>query len=130
MSPTQPPTIRELDRGECEAILARNHVGRLAYVEQGRVTIEPLGSHFFRVTLRYGFSEEPDVPAAMALARARGLPIVCTGSCTFWQSSYSSSTNFDFSFVCARLYSCQSCRYVFRFCSGTSGNIPPLSSQT
>ena len=42
MSPTQPPTIRELDRGECEAILARNHVGRLAYVEQGRVTIEPL----------------------------------------------------------------------------------------
>jgi KUP system potassium uptake protein len=40
-----------------------------------RVTIEPLGSNFFRVTLRYGFSEEPDVPAAMALARARGLPI-------------------------------------------------------
>jgi KUP system potassium uptake protein len=40
-----------------------------------RVTIEPLGSNFFRVTLRYGFSEEPDVPAAMALARGRGLPI-------------------------------------------------------
>ena len=42
MSPTQPPTIRELNRGECEAILARNHVGRLAYVEDGRVTIVPL----------------------------------------------------------------------------------------
>jgi KUP system potassium uptake protein len=43
--------------------------------DERRVTIEPLGSNFFRVTLRYGFSEEPDVPAAMALARARGLPI-------------------------------------------------------
>jgi KUP system potassium uptake protein len=40
-----------------------------------RVEIEPLGSGFFRVTLRYGFVEEPDVPAAMALARGLGLPI-------------------------------------------------------
>ena len=40
-----------------------------------RVEIEPLGSGFFRVTLRYGFVEEPDVPAAIALARGRGLPI-------------------------------------------------------
>jgi KUP system potassium uptake protein len=43
--------------------------------DERRVTIEPLGSNFFRVTLRYGFSEEPDVPAALALARGRGLPI-------------------------------------------------------
>jgi KUP system potassium uptake protein len=35
----------------------------------------PLGSGFYRVTLRYGFVEEPDVPAAIALARGRGLPI-------------------------------------------------------
>ena len=40
-----------------------------------RVDIEPLGLGFFRVTLRYGFVEEPDVPAAIALARGRGLPI-------------------------------------------------------
>jgi KUP system potassium uptake protein len=43
--------------------------------DERRVTIEPLGSNFSRVTLRYGFSEEPDVPAAMALARSRGLAI-------------------------------------------------------
>ena len=40
-----------------------------------RVDIEPLGAGFYRVTLRYGFVEEPDVPAAIALARGRGLPI-------------------------------------------------------
>ena len=43
--------------------------------DERRVDIEPLGSGFFRVTLRYGFVEEPDVPAAIALARGRGLPI-------------------------------------------------------
>jgi KUP system potassium uptake protein len=43
--------------------------------EDRRVEIEPLGVGFFRVTLRYGFTEEPDVPAAIALARGRGLPI-------------------------------------------------------
>ena len=43
--------------------------------EERRVEIEPLGGGFFRVTLRYGFTEEPDVPAAIALARGRGLPI-------------------------------------------------------
>jgi KUP system potassium uptake protein len=43
--------------------------------EARRVDIETLGSGFFRVTLRYGFTEEPDVPAAIALARGRGLPI-------------------------------------------------------
>lgn len=37
-----PPTIRTLDRGECEAILARNHVGRLAYTRDNHVDIEPL----------------------------------------------------------------------------------------
>ena len=38
-------------------------------------SIEPLGSGFFKVTLRYGFVEEPNVPEAMTEARARGLPI-------------------------------------------------------
>jgi uncharacterized protein len=36
------PTIRDLSRAECEAILARNHVGRIAYAGEGRVDIEPL----------------------------------------------------------------------------------------
>jgi KUP system potassium uptake protein len=40
-----------------------------------RLEIAPLGSGFYRVTLRYGFVEEPDVPAAIMLARGRGLPI-------------------------------------------------------
>jgi nitroimidazol reductase NimA-like FMN-containing flavoprotein (pyridoxamine 5'-phosphate oxidase superfamily) len=42
MSSTPPPTIRPLARAECEAILARNHVGRLAYAWQNHVDIEPL----------------------------------------------------------------------------------------
>ena len=40
--PQPPPVIRSLDRGECEAILARNHVGRVAYGLAGRVDIAPL----------------------------------------------------------------------------------------
>ncbi|MGI9190032.1 MAG: pyridoxamine 5'-phosphate oxidase family protein [Longimicrobiaceae bacterium] len=34
--------IRSLDREEIEEILARNHVGRLAYAKGNRVDIEPL----------------------------------------------------------------------------------------
>lgn len=36
------PTFRSLDRPEMEALLARNHVGRLAYSFHDRVDIEPL----------------------------------------------------------------------------------------
>lgn len=35
-------TIHVLDRAECEALLARNHVGRLAYSFRDRVDIEPI----------------------------------------------------------------------------------------
>lgn len=42
MDAMRPPSIRELDRSEIDAILARNHVGRLAYAWQNQVDIEPL----------------------------------------------------------------------------------------
>ena len=39
---TAQPRFRALSREECEAILARNQLGRLAYGHQRRVEIEPL----------------------------------------------------------------------------------------
>jgi nitroimidazol reductase NimA-like FMN-containing flavoprotein (pyridoxamine 5'-phosphate oxidase superfamily) len=42
MNTANRPRIRELTREECEGILARNRVGRLAYSRQNRVDIEPL----------------------------------------------------------------------------------------
>ena len=43
--------------------------------EDQRLSVETLGQGFYRVTLRYGFMEEPDVPAALANGAARGLPL-------------------------------------------------------
>jgi nitroimidazol reductase NimA-like FMN-containing flavoprotein (pyridoxamine 5'-phosphate oxidase superfamily) len=37
------PTFRELTRDECDAVLARNHVGRIAFSYHDRVDIEPIG---------------------------------------------------------------------------------------
>ncbi|MEO7042035.1 MAG: pyridoxamine 5'-phosphate oxidase family protein, partial [Gemmatimonadaceae bacterium] len=37
-----PPRIRELSRLEIEEILARNHVGRIAFTLHDRVDIEPI----------------------------------------------------------------------------------------
>jgi KUP system potassium uptake protein len=42
---------------------------------EDRVSVEPLGENFFRVTVVYGFVEEPNVPAALAEARSQGLKI-------------------------------------------------------
>jgi uncharacterized protein len=36
------PMFRQLSRDECEEILARNHVGRLAYARANRVDIQPI----------------------------------------------------------------------------------------
>jgi uncharacterized protein len=36
------PVFRDLSRAECEALLARNNVGRIAYAHAHRVDIEPL----------------------------------------------------------------------------------------
>ena len=42
MSKTTRPTFRDLDASEAAAILARNHVGRIAYSFHDRVDIEPI----------------------------------------------------------------------------------------
>jgi nitroimidazol reductase NimA-like FMN-containing flavoprotein (pyridoxamine 5'-phosphate oxidase superfamily) len=44
MIPSKPPVFRELTRDECEAVLARNHVGRIAFSYHDHVDIEPI--HF------------------------------------------------------------------------------------
>jgi KUP system potassium uptake protein len=48
-------------------------VPRVPPEERSEVT--PLGLGFFRLTLRYGFMEEPDVPAALLEASQRGFPV-------------------------------------------------------
>jgi KUP system potassium uptake protein len=40
-----------------------------------RTEVEPLGHGFYRLTLRYGFMEEPDVPEALTQASAKGFKI-------------------------------------------------------
>jgi KUP system potassium uptake protein len=46
------------------------HVAR-----EARSSVEDLGHGFFRIVLRYGFMEEPDVPAALAEVRVEGLDL-------------------------------------------------------
>ncbi|MBW3570879.1 MAG: potassium transporter Kup [Gemmatimonadetes bacterium] len=41
--------------------------------DEQRVEVSELGHGVFRVVLRYGFTEDPDIPSALALARDRGL---------------------------------------------------------
>ena len=40
-----------------------------------RVTVEAMQHEFYRVTIRYGFKDEPDLPRDMALCSARGLEL-------------------------------------------------------
>jgi KUP system potassium uptake protein len=40
-----------------------------------RVQMQPLGHDCWQVTLNYGFKNDPDVPAALALLRDRGVPL-------------------------------------------------------
>jgi KUP system potassium uptake protein len=40
-----------------------------------RIQIEPLQQGFYRMTVRYGFAEQPDVPAALREAQKNGFPI-------------------------------------------------------
>src|SRR5215203_7100276 len=41
--------------------------------DKDRISIERLSDAFSRVTLRFGFMEEPNVPRALAGARAKGM---------------------------------------------------------
>jgi KUP system potassium uptake protein len=41
--------------------------------EAERVEVEEMGQGLFRVMLRYGFTEDPDIPTALQLAKERGL---------------------------------------------------------
>jgi len=43
--------------------------------DDARIAIEPLRLGFVALTARYGYQDEPDVVAALALARRRGLGI-------------------------------------------------------
>jgi hypothetical protein len=42
MTASGTPAFRELTRGECDALLARNHVGRIAFSYHDHVDIEPI----------------------------------------------------------------------------------------
>ena len=43
--------------------------------EEDRIEVTPLAKRFWRVVIRYGFMERPNVPLALALAEPKGLPI-------------------------------------------------------
>jgi nitroimidazol reductase NimA-like FMN-containing flavoprotein (pyridoxamine 5'-phosphate oxidase superfamily) len=53
----QRPSIEELSRSDCEALLARHHVGRIAFSFKDRVDIEPI-SYVFRDGWLYGRTSE------------------------------------------------------------------------
>jgi uncharacterized protein len=44
--PTSGPVIKDLSRAECEVLLARHNVGRIAYAAAQRVDIEPINYVF------------------------------------------------------------------------------------
>jgi KUP system potassium uptake protein len=41
--------------------------------DEERIHIKPLGEEFFRVLVCYGFKDEPDIPAALALGQGQGM---------------------------------------------------------
>ncbi len=42
MTPQTRPQVRELDEGAIHSILARNYVGRIAFIANGRIEIRPI----------------------------------------------------------------------------------------
>ena len=69
MTPTTPitPTFRDLDDAEATALLARNHIGRVAYSFRDRVDIEPI--HYVFADGAFYMRTEPGSKLA-ALAHA------------------------------------------------------------
>ncbi len=44
------------------------------YVGDGRrLTVQPLGNNFFRITIRYGFKDDPDIPKALMQCTGHGV---------------------------------------------------------
>jgi len=39
-----------------------------------RISVDPLGDEFYKLTLRFGFAEDPDVPEAISAIQSCGLP--------------------------------------------------------
>ncbi|HWY64759.1 MAG TPA: potassium transporter Kup [Rhizomicrobium sp.] len=57
-------------------VLCTVTVADTPYVSKAkRVTVDKLGKGFFAVRISYGFFETPDIPGALALARAQGLAL-------------------------------------------------------
>lgn len=56
-------------------IIATVITEEIPYVpEARRIELTPLGKGFYRLLIRYGFMEAPDLPAALELCRSEGLP--------------------------------------------------------
>jgi KUP system potassium uptake protein len=60
---------------ECNVILTVKFAERPWVPESERVALQALAPGFWRVTLHYGFMDEPHVPRALALCAAKGLLI-------------------------------------------------------
>jgi KUP system potassium uptake protein len=75
-----PPTLMhnlEHNRVLHERVILLTVTSRNApYVaDRDRLSIESLGQGFYRVTLGYGFMEDPNVPLGLSQAAAQGLPV-------------------------------------------------------
>ena len=69
------PTFRELSRHECDLLLARNHVGRLAFAVHDRVDIQPI-HYVYEPGWLFGRTSEGSKPApwsVMVICRVLGL---------------------------------------------------------
>ena len=57
---------------EHNVILTINTTDTPRATDEDRVTMTPVSAHFRRVTLRFGYMEQPNVPRALAIARKQG----------------------------------------------------------